>query len=282
VRLNRGQYRNRQYIRAGHDLTLPLTESFTGDGERQTFNVSFPVGEEPTITVNGVPKVVGIGVVEEGDASVEWFWNKDTNEVSQRSTLTPLTASDILVVVYRGLYPILVQAQADDEITSRQAIEGGSGLYEAIEDYGDVDSADLAFDTALAKLHRDGYIRRSITLETDQHGLASGQVLEIVLPKYGLDGLFLVQSVTAVEGGRNTLLYTATLLDGDAVGGWLAFYQRLMSARRASAVARENEVLLLLRNVRDRLALGDDVVITTGAANYQIGTARVGYSQIAA
>jgi hypothetical protein len=280
VRKNRGQYRNRQYIRAGRDLTLPQTESFTGDGERQTFNVSYPIGTVPTVSVNGVPKTVGIRGLPEGETS-DWTWNKNYTEISQRSDLPPLTDADTLAVVYRGMYPILVQAQADDEIANRQAVEGGSGLYEAIEDYGDVDSADLAFDTALAKLHRDGYIRRSITLDTDQTGLASGQVLEVVLPKYDLNGLFLVQSVSAVEGGRNTLMYTATLLDGDAVGGWLTFYQRLMAARRENVV-RDNEVLLLLRNVRDRLALTDDVDITSAAPVSTIGPARIGYAQIAA
>lgn len=279
VRWNRGPYRNRQYIRAGHDLTLPLTELFTGDDVRQTFNVSFPVGEEPTILVNGAAQTVGIRGVEDQDA-FDWYWNKDFTEISQRHDATPLTLTDTLSVVYRGRYPIIAQAQADDEILRRQAIEGGSGLYEAIEDFGDVDSADLAFDTALAKLHRDGYIRRTITLDTDQTGLASGQVLRVTLPKYDLDDLFLVQSVTAVEGGRNTLQYTVTLLDGDAVGGWLSFYRRLMAARR-ERVVRDNEVLLLLRTTRDRLALVDSVATTTAAPESRIGHMRIGYAQIA-
>jgi hypothetical protein len=81
VRSDKSQYRNRQILRAGTGLTLPRTETFVGDSKRKTFNVAYPVGKEPAITVNGVAKTVGIREAEEGK---DWYWNLGKTEVSQR------------------------------------------------------------------------------------------------------------------------------------------------------------------------------------------------------
>ena len=86
ARRPRGAYRNRQYIRAGHDLTRPRVESFTGDGTRRTFTVAFPAGAAPTVTVNAVAQTIGIRGVETGH---DWYWNKESTEISQDDAAPP-------------------------------------------------------------------------------------------------------------------------------------------------------------------------------------------------
>lgn len=279
VKQTRGEYRNRQFIRAGKDLTDPIAESFTGDATRQTFTVGFPIGQEPTITVNGVAQTVGIRGVED-DAAFDWYWNKDAAEISQRAASVPLVVSDLLVVTYRGLYPILIQAQTDTEIADRMAVEGGSGVYERIEDYSDVDSADLAFSTAVAKLRRNGFIRQVITFETDQDGLMSGQLVSITFPAHDVDGQYLVQAVRARDIESRFLRYTVTAISGDAVGGWIAFYQQLTSKRRLS-VQRENELLMFLRSSSDTVTCTDSLLVDTPVAREtRIGLAQIGRSEV--
>jgi hypothetical protein len=279
VKTSRGAYRNRQYIRAGRDLTDVLLETFKGDGARQTFNVGFPIGETPSVLLNGVPQTVGIRGVDD-DNAFQWYWNKDASEVSQRSAGVPPTLADSLVIAYRGLYPVLVQAQDDGLIADRIAVEGGSGLYEAIEDYRDIDDADLAFSTAVAKIQRYGLIRRTITFETDEDGLFSSQLLTVALPQHNIAEDFLIQSVRAQDVNGKFLRYSVSVIDGDAVGGWIAFYQRLTAARRES-VQRDNELLLLLRSMPDVVTAGDSFSIDVPTAKEtRIGLAQIGRSEV--
>lgn len=281
VKTSRNAYRNRQYIRAGRGLTDVLTESFTGDGARQTFSVGFPIGTVPTVRVNGVVQTVGIRGVDDS-LTFQWYWNKDANEVSQRSSGVPLTTSDTLQIAYRGLYPLLVQAQNDADVAERISIEGGSGLYETIDDYADIDSADLAFATAAAKLQRNGFIRQTIAFETDVTGFASGQLVSITLTPHNVSGLYLIQSVSANDVEGQFLRYRVTAIDGDAVGGWIAFYQQIMAKRR-DTVQTDNELLNLLRAMPDVVTASDAFVIDTPVApESRIGIAQIGRSEIGA
>jgi len=279
VKTSRSRYRNRHYVRAGKDLTDPLTESFEGDGTLQTFTVSLPIGTEPTVTLNGSPQTVGIRNVED-ETAFDWYWNKDSNEISQRRAAAPISVTDALVVVFRGLYPVLVQAQDDVEVAARAAVEGGSGLYETIEDIPEIDDADTAFDAALAKLRREGRIQQTITVETDMRGLRSGYLLRIDATKHNVSGYYLIQAVRARDVDAQFLRYTATVIDGDAVGGWIAFYQKLMALRRQS-VSTDNELLQMLRMHRDDVAAAEAIV--TDAATYaketRVGFALVGLSE---
>jgi len=276
VRRPRGSYRNRQYIRGGKDLTDLRTEYFTGDGTRRTFTVAFPIGQEPSVALNGIPASVGIRGVETGFA---WYWNKESNEISQDTSGAILVDTDQLGVTYRGLFPILVQAQDDASVAERIAVEGGSGLYEAIESEGSIDDAQLALDTALAKLQREGLIRDYIDITTDQFGMRSGQLMSVVEPALGLNGTYLIQSVRASDVDGVELLYSATLMSGDALGGWIAWFQRLMAIKRLE-VAEDTESLLLLRTIPDVVRLTEALLYATSTRETRIGYARIGLSEI--
>ena len=82
VTRERAGYRNRQIIRAGTNETSTLVEGLVGDGTRKVFTLSYPAATEPTITVGGVSKTVGIQGVETG---MDWYWSKGSGEVSQDS-----------------------------------------------------------------------------------------------------------------------------------------------------------------------------------------------------
>lgn len=282
VERSRTNYRNRQYVRAGRDLTDPITETFNGDTVRQTFSVGLPIGEEPIALVNGVSLGrVGIAGVEDDLPGIHWLWSKDSSEITQRRDDLPLIDTDRLEVTYRGLYPVLVQAQNDDEISRRMTIEGGSGLYEDIEEHSDIESASIAFDVAVARLQRNGAISETLKIELDMPGLATGMFVHVSLPFLRVDGTYLIQQVTATDAGTETFLrYTATLLLGDAVGGWLAFFQRMMQGRRVES-PREGELLLLLRNATEAVAAGELLEITERVGETRIGRARIGLSEIA-
>ncbi len=262
VRLTREQYRNRQYIRAGQDITDPRTEQFPGDGTTKTFVLAFPVAKVPTVKVNGVAKTIGIRGLDTGK---DWYWSKGEKEITQDDAATALTSADTLAVTYQGLFPIILASQADAEISSRSQTEGGTGVYEAIEDDQSIDSQVLATQKADGLLRRFGRIPRIVEFETDIGGLAAGQLLTINVNAHNLGGQFLVDSVQAQDVEGQFLRYRVRALDGERLGGWVEFFQRLAQAGR-KFVIRENEVLVLLRRFADALVLGDQLTVETKAA----------------
>ena len=261
VRYTREQYRNRQYIRAGYDITDSRTEEFKGDGKTKTFPLSFAVAKVPSaVTVNAVAKTIGIKGIDTGK---DWYWNKGEREITQDDAAAALISTDTLAVTYQGLFPIILVSQDDTEISSRASTEGGTGIYEDVEEDANIDSRDLATSKADALLRRFGRIPRIITFETDTGGLRAGQLINITNARRNLSDNFLIESVTA-RAEQLDLVYSVKALDGEALGGWVEFFQKLAQSTR-KFVIRENEVLGLLRRFSDAIVLVDTLTTAISA-----------------
>ena len=263
-RSTRGQYRNYQYVRAGKDLTNSQTESFKGDGSKRTWNVGYPVAQVPTnINVNGgAAKTIGIRGVDSGK---QYYWNKDTTEITQDTSETLLSTSDVLNVSYLGLYDVIVAAKKDSLITERQGVEGGSGLYEQLENFTNLDGQDLALDKARGLLDKFGRIPNILHASTDQPGLQAGMLAPANLSELGLSGNWLIESVRISNQGT-FLRYDLEAVDGEHLGGWVEFWKKFYESDR-QFIARENEVINSLIPADDLIAVTDSVTPTlaTGA-----------------
>lgn len=277
VERTREQYRNRQYLRAGQDLTSTRTENFAGDGKRRTFTLSYPVGKVPTITVNGVAKTVGIRTVDSGK---DFYWNKGSPDIVQDDAGTLLTSTDTLAVTYQGLFPIIVASENAAEISARAALMGGTGVYESVDEAAEIDSNSLAIDYANGLLRRFGVIPTVVTFETDTAGLAAGQLININIPVHGLSGDFLIESVETNDINARLLRYQVKALSGERLGGWDEFFRKL-SDTGGSLVLRENEVLLMLRTFGESMVLSDAMTTTAVAPETRVGYALVGFSEVA-
>lgn len=275
----RQNYRNKQYMRAGVDTTTARTESFKGDGTRKTFNVSFPVALVPTIAVNGVGKTVGIRGVDTGK---DWYWNKNENEISEDDGGTALTTSDTLAVTYQGLFPISVVVQDDTEIAARIAIEGGSGVYESVDQDASVNSTSLAIAEANGFIERYGIIKQRVNFWTYRTGLRVGQIIYVKAVRFGIltSTAYLINNVQ-IQGtdGWPGFKYTVDALSGEAVGGWVEFFQDLAASTR-QFVIRENEVLVIVRNAPETLYLAESMSYTSQSPESRIGFAVIGSSEI--
>ena len=108
VRKDRSKYRNRQYLRAGQDISDSQIREFAGDGKTTTFTVDLPLAATPTVTVNGAAKTVGIRSV---DAGKDWYWNKGDKTISQDTGGAVLISTDTLQIVFAGYYPIMVVSE---------------------------------------------------------------------------------------------------------------------------------------------------------------------------
>jgi hypothetical protein len=286
IRSNKSQYRNRQYIRAGQDVTDLQTESFKGDGEQQTFTIGFKVAKVPVVKVNGVEQSVGIRGVEDGKA---WYWNKNEKEITQERTATPLkgadesagTPADVLTIDYYGYFPILVVADETSQISARKSVEGGSGIYEYIEEQPSIDNADAALDIARGKLRKYGRINRELTFETDKTGLQAGQLIIVDLPIHNVyNASFLIYRVSISDYTPDgDLRYNVHAVDGEAMGGWETLFKTL-ARQGGTFTIRENEVLVKLKTMRDTVGSGDSLNISKAAPESRVGFAMIGYSEV--
>jgi hypothetical protein len=146
VRNTREQYANRVLSRIGEYVRDPQTarfdasgrtgagedvlESMKPDGTRKRFAVTYPIHAQPTVRVNGVERPVGVF----GAGAVEWGWNTGSPELQQDAGMPALAAGAVLEISYVGLSSEIIAVQNDAEVDLRSSIEGGSGLYEVVQD----------------------------------------------------------------------------------------------------------------------------------------------------
>ena len=261
---SREQYRNAQFVRAGKDLTSAQAEAFRGDGSTRTWNVGYPVANAPSnINVNsGAAKTIGIRGVDTGK---QYYWNKGTTEITQDTSETLLTSSDILNVTYVGLYDVIVSSKSDARIAERQSVEGGGGLYEQLENFTNLDGQDLALDKARGLIKKFGRLPNVLRASTDLPGLQAGMLAPANLTELGLTGNWLIESVRIRDAGT-FMRYDIEAVDGAHLGGWVEFWKKFYESDR-QFIARENEVINSLIVADDLVACTDSVTATlaTGA-----------------
>ncbi|ATW27950.1 hypothetical protein [Candidatus Formimonas warabiya] len=254
VRRHRDNYRNRQYLRGGTDISLPQTRTFKGNGETTVFSVDLPIATTPTVLVNGVSKTVGIRNV---DQNKEWYWQKGDKEISQAQGGAKLSASETLTVTYQGFYPIVIVSENPGAIGERKTVEGGSGIYEAMEYQAKIETKDAAFQYSDGLLRKYASIGRVLNYATFTPGLRAGQLQSINIPEHNIHNeLFLISKVTISDPGSwdQRLAYEVEALDGETVGGWTNFFRKL-TENKAEYVIRENEILVKLLTFRDSVML---------------------------
>ena len=255
VKRSRSRYRNKQYIRAGNDLSDPQTEDFAGDTERTTFVTALEIAETPTITLNTGAQTVGERGVD-NDADFDWFVRKGEKEVTQSGSGTVLIGTDVLQVIYQGFIPITVIEESASEISLRASIEGGGGIYENVQDDDSIEKRGYAIQKAQGLVARFTPVPTILEFETDDKGLKAGQLLSVNLPTRGDDvvGDFLIDSIRSkvlIKTGQAAdspviLRSTVTALSGKHLGSWFEFFRKLQESGRQLKF-REGEKLLNVR-----------------------------------
>ena len=256
-------YRNKQFIRAGVDLTAPRTENFTGDATQKAWTLAYPVGALPTsITVGGVSKTIGVKTVDTGK---DFYYQIADPVIVQDDAAAAVGSGVTIAVTYQGQFPILISAQADSEVATQAAVSNASGIFENIEQRPNIDDDDAALSVAQGLLRRYGKISRRLRFQTDTAGLAVGQILTAAFSPHAVTGTWLIDSVSARDRFGSSLVWDIEALDGESVGGWVQFFGALAAA--GSVVEfRENEVIILLRVQVEAVTAADVLTTPNGDA----------------
>lgn len=265
VQRTRGQYRNKQYIRAGLDTTEEIPKEKPTpkpDGVSRTFIVRLPVAAKPRVFINNVELSANLIGVNGLDSGKKFYFTFNSNTITQDSN-EPVLNTETLEISYKGLYPIIVAAENPGQIAERKGIEGGSGIHESVVQDANLNTRQAAFDFANGKLDKFGIIPNIVTFQTHVKGLAAGQLLPIQNTKFRLSGTYLVESVTARDDNGVTM-YSVKCLDGSSLGGWEQFFKTLVQGNR-KLVIRENEVLVLVQNTAESSKWSEDTSISVFA-----------------
>ena len=260
VSKSRDLYRNRQIVRAGTALTDVRTDvSIAAEPGQKLFEVSYPIGTASAVSVNGVAKTLGVNGLHEGK---DYYWSYGSNVLT--ATVAPGVGAQV-ALTYQGMFPILVDERIDAEILARRALEGGTGVYEAIADEPGINVQNAAVQKALAYLRKHGVIPETIQFETDKPGLRSGQLLSVKISTVGVDDDYLIESISMrdVQGTINR--YRVTAVSGDALGGWLEWFSALARQAQKFVLYDEDQVTML------KLA-SDSVLVSDSATEYDHGT----------
>lgn len=250
------QYRNKQYILGGKDITDPLTEVKKGDGQSKSFTLGFPLAQEPILKVN---KNDGLGFVavapfEIGikgkDKEKQWYWSKGDPVIVQDddNELVPvLGETDLLQVTYQGEFPVVAVYSSAPEIDRLRDFQGsGTGLVENVANE-ETNSKDAALQSAVAKIRQYAVDGRQLQFQTDCKGLKPGQLLKVNLPKYGLNNLEMLIQTVQIQDDVSRLIYDVTAIEGPIDESWATFFYNLTTAKQQ--VIRENiseeEILVL-------------------------------------
>ena len=250
LEVTRQDYRNSQLVRAGDSTTevqVKEVPSPKPDGESRTFTVRFPVATKPTIYVNdvAVPEAdVGINGL---DANKKWYWSKNSRQFTQDPAETTLPDTDTLSISYQGLKPIIVQADNPAGQNDRANIEGGTGIYQRVDNQNDLDNRDAALEYANGLLVRYGTIPRTVQITT-RFFRTAGQLIQVQSDNLEINEEFLITNVTITElDGCGQLVYNISGASGEDVGTWVEFFRSLTTAGDLSI--KENEVLVLLQTI---------------------------------
>lgn len=247
VRDDMSDYRNKQILRNLNVLTDELIEtaSPTPDNNR-SYYVRFPLNSKPKIYVTTNendppdedeidPRFVGINVISEG---MQWYWSKNSNTVTQDQQESDIVPPYKVVLKYVGQYNIDIVKSDNTAISQRQSIEGGSGLYEEIEDGSYIESIRTGEIKARSLLLQYCRNVRKITVSSYNHKWESGQVCEVVIPTYNINNDYLVSNLS-IQDKSHGLLRTATLVDGQNVGSWVKFFKKWMEKSREYVIRED-------------------------------------------
>ena len=194
-----------QHITGGQEQTLLQTESYTYDGEAQTFVTLFPIALQPTILVNNVQvpsDLIGVNGLSDNDQSVVFRWSYNSTTVNYVTTSNYLKANDVVSFQYIGLFPNRVTLYNAPKISAVAAKTGTSGLRESVQIVSGVRTraADIQLAQSLLQQFESATSEVSFWLLSEQLyalGLALDDLqiltqVTINLPQIGISGTYVI------------------------------------------------------------------------------------------
>ena len=98
-----------QYIIGAKDYTSEQEETYTYDGEQDSFTTVFPLAQKPQIWVNSTPvppERIGVNGLDDEDENIVFAFSFDSQTISIKDQ-DFLTQGDAVRIAYIGMFPKL-------------------------------------------------------------------------------------------------------------------------------------------------------------------------------
>ena len=149
-----------------------------------------------------------------------------------------------LVVRYIGQYKIDIISTDDTAIADKIDIEGGTGIYEHVEDGSNIDGIPVAEEKADALIQRFSENAKKIVFKSYTIDIEINEICNLVFPSFKINGVdYLLITKQVQDVGAGLLLKSYTLASGEAIGGWVTFFKKWLETTK-DFVLRENEAVL--------------------------------------
>jgi hypothetical protein len=233
VRTSRTQYRNRQWVRAGVDLVNSLSDTFTATAGQDLFVTTYRMDAVVGITIDGTAATFGTV------AGLYDFSFTQGSDGLYRDQHAEFTGGEDIVVEYQPPASNVISAQDNAEIAARAAIEGGTGLHEAIDEMSAILSQGEAEDYAEGMLRRFGSsgIPIEVQFETDSEagadGIVPGQKINVNIANLGISNTnCIISDVTAKCVFGDHWIYNCTAVRSEALQSWDQYLNRVVEIAR--------------------------------------------------
>lgn len=220
-------YFNTKWITGATVQTSTQTETRKGDGQITAWDMSYPLAQVPTVTVNSTAKTVGIQGVETGK---NFYWNASSTTISQDTGDTKLTTSDTLQVVYIGTYPTIFYDQDASQVAYESDLDDSTGIVEDVEENASITSFDAGVNYIKEALARYAKQATLLEFETLDPAFQQGQLATFDLPDFDINMAdLLIESVVASDqrDGLN-IWYKVSAIAGPYDVSWVDFFSKLL------------------------------------------------------
>ena len=221
------KYRNTQYAAGGVAQTGTNDETQAGDGQKRAFAFSYPLNAAPSIfTLNGSAVTLGI----KGQTGYQYYYAVGDPVIAQDSSQTVLVSTDRLRMVYVGQIPTVFTAKNAAQITAQAAIDGTSGIVEAVLTDNTIASSADGLAKCNQQLTQYAMQGLQFNFATRQAGLAQGQQISVTYAPLGFSAAqMLIEEIDLTDqpDGFN-LWYLVNAIQGPYDTSWVNFFSNLL------------------------------------------------------
>lgn len=230
IRVYRGTYRNRQYVRSSSQSNPQWIDTFSAaipgpyasnkqapGGGRIFFVTWFKLEATPVVTKNGsAQRVIPLASVATAAAgSYDFYWIPDGYGVV--AAVAPVS-TDVIVVNYQSRLSPVITVTCAAEVAARGSAEGNSGYYDDVQDAPNITDPAAITNYATLLLNRYGCtngIPSQVTYGTVKDGLFAGmlQTINLTQPLI-VSGSYLISNVTWKDVDKDHIEYQVTCDSG--------------------------------------------------------------------
>lgn len=256
--------KNRQVVRGGKAVAENYyTQNYATDGVAESWMLDYPpkdvhIYEDRLGTGTFTERTVGVANLN--DASDYDYLFDFNGQTIQRGSADIMPADGILQTKYLPYKPIRVRVEDNESIEAMQALTGGDGIYDGA---AITDETLLTWEDARtrAKAEINAYKNPIVTITfiTEKEGLQSGQLLTVVNTKHGINGQYLIQSITATEQGDGSFNFSVTA--SSTLFGITEFLQLIFN-RSNKVLIDTTEVVDIIKDLDEEIELGEQYRLT--------------------